>query len=68
MTNDRLNRNDEIKRRHSERSRGIPWNHFKAAQRDPSTPLRFAQDDCVSVILVSSLIRHSPFVLRHSST
>ena len=31
--------------RHSERSRGIPLNDLKANQRDPSTALRFAQDD-----------------------
>ncbi|PYK27519.1 MAG: hypothetical protein DME59_04575 [Verrucomicrobia bacterium] len=31
--------------RHSERSRGIPLDYFSVASRDPSTPLRSAQDD-----------------------
>ena len=31
--------------RHSERSRGIPSQDLKVNQRDPSTPLRSAQDD-----------------------
>jgi (E)-4-hydroxy-3-methylbut-2-enyl-diphosphate synthase len=31
--------------RHSERSRGIPSHHLRVNQRDPSTPLRSAQDD-----------------------
>src|SRR6516165_11299948 len=30
---------------HSERSRGIPQQNFNSILRDPSTPLRFAQDD-----------------------
>ncbi len=30
---------------HSERSRGTPWHSPKAIPRDPSTPLRVAQDD-----------------------
>src|SRR5262245_22961685 len=30
---------------HSERSRGIPWQNLDATPRDPSTSLRFAQDD-----------------------
>ena len=30
---------------HSERSRGIPLRKFRVNLRDPSTPLRFAQDD-----------------------
>ena len=30
--------------RHPERSRGIPWRTSKVPRRDPSAPLRFAQD------------------------
>ncbi len=37
----------------------------QAAPRDPSTALRFAQDDLASVIRPSSFIRHSSFVIRH---
>ena len=31
--------------RHSERSRGIPWRYHEVYSRDPSTPLRSAEDD-----------------------
>jgi uncharacterized protein (DUF58 family) len=34
-----------MKRRHSERNRGIPWLNRKASPPDPSTPLRSARDD-----------------------
>ena len=40
-------------------------NYFFVTHRDPSTPLRFAQDDLASVIRASSFIRHSSFVIRH---
>jgi (E)-4-hydroxy-3-methylbut-2-enyl-diphosphate synthase len=36
--------------RHSERSRGIPSRNLKENQRDPSTPLRSAQDDNIDFL------------------
>jgi hypothetical protein len=53
--------NDEINACHSEQSRGIPRQTRKEIPRDPSTPLRFAQDD-----LLSFELRHY-FVIRDSS-
>ena len=53
--------NDETNACHSERTRGIPLQNRRVIPRDPSTPLRFAQDDIPSFEL-----RHS-FVIRHSS-
>jgi hypothetical protein len=52
--------------RHPERSRGIPWRYLKPSSRDPSTPLRSAQDDSLSV-RHSCFVIDSSFVIRHSS-
>jgi hypothetical protein len=50
---------------HPERSRGIQWQSLQLMSRDPSTPLRFAQDDGLAILDRGSLlIRHSSFVLR----
>ena len=64
MSNDESMMNDEKDACYSERSRGIPLQNRKAISRDLSTPLRSAPDDEL-IIRVSSLIRHSTFVLRH---
>ena len=64
MSNDESMTNDEKDACYSERSRGIPLQNRRAISRDLSTPLRFAPDDEL-IIRVSSLIRHSTFVLRH---
>src|SRR5205823_9813376 len=42
---------------HPERSRGIPLRHPKVAPRDPSTPLRSAQDDNGQLLRTSSCRR-----------
>src|SRR5438876_455522 len=53
----------QAERTGSERNQ-IPLQNRRAISRDLSTPLRFARDDEL-IIRVSSLIRHSTFVLRH---
>lgn len=51
---------------HPEQSRGIPWQNVEVISRDPSTPLRSARDDRLSVLgRAPSLIRHSRFVIRN---
>jgi uncharacterized protein YyaL (SSP411 family) len=64
MSNDESMTKDEKDACNTERSRGIPLQSRRAISRDLSTPLRFAPDDEL-IIRVSSLIRHSTFVLRH---
>jgi hypothetical protein len=62
MTNDELMNPKAVIPSEVEESRGET---LRAIRPDPSTPLRFAQDDCVFVIRTSSLIRHSSLVIRH---
>jgi hypothetical protein len=68
MTDDRMTKQAGAAKqsRHPERSRGIPWRHLKLSSRDPSTPLRSAQDDGLSV-RHSCFVVDSSFVIRHSS-
>jgi hypothetical protein len=62
MTNDELMNPNAVIPSEVEESRGET---LTTIRRDPSTPLRFAQDDCVFVIRTSSFIGHSSLVIRH---
>ena len=64
MSNDESMTNDEKDACYSERSRGIPLQSRRAISRDLSTSVCFTPDDEL-ISRVSSLIRHSTFVLRH---
>jgi hypothetical protein len=55
MTNDELRNPKAVIPSEVEESRGET---LRAIRRAPSTPLRFAQDDCDFVIRASSFIRH----------
>jgi hypothetical protein len=62
ITNDELTNRQAVIPSEVEESRG---KIFGTIQRDPSTALRSAQDGSDFGIRVSSLIRHSSFVIRH---
>ena len=62
MTHDELLRIKPVIPNELEESRGVS---VTAIRRDPSTPIRFAQDDCFFGIRASSFIRHSSSVIRH---
>jgi hypothetical protein len=62
MTNDKLLNPKPVIPSEVEESRG---KIFGTIQRDPSTALRSAQHGSDFGIRVSSLIRHSSFVIRH---